>query len=95
MKAASWTCLLLTIASPAWSADGAQQASTHLTLKAAPVLEAAPQRSDRFTLRARFAPAESAGELRESANFTLIGRFAKGGVSCDFAAIFSDGFEGN
>ena len=36
------------------------------------------------------------GELREGDNFTLIGRFAKGNVSCGVGGvIFSNGFEGN
>lgn len=92
-------CLLTSLALPAWSADSTNAETTaprsNLTLKTAAVIEAAPQQGGRFTMRARFAPAESAGELREGANFTLIGRFAKGGMSCDFTAIFSDGFEGN
>lgn len=96
MKKASWACILLTVALPARSADGAQTASAHLALKTPPVIEAAPQHGDRYTLRARFAPVESAGELREGANFSLIGRFAKGGVSCGTGGvIFSNGFEGN
>jgi hypothetical protein len=58
--------------------------------------DAAPQQSGRYSLRARFAPAESAGELREGGNFSLIGRFAKGSVSCGpGGVIFSNGFEGN
>ena len=85
-------------AEPAMRADtgtGARTASTpRFTVKASST-EAAPQRSSRYTLRARFAPVESAGELREGANFSLIGRFAKGGVSCGIGGvIFSNGFEG-
>ena len=49
--------------------------------------------SDRYTLRARFAPLESAGELREGSGFTLIGRFAKAGASCDANTLFKNGFE--
>lgn len=55
----------------------------------------APQQSDRYSLRARFAPVESAGELREGEHFTLIGRLAKGSVSCGAGTVFSNGFEGN
>ncbi len=55
--------------------------------------EPAPLRSSRYAVRARFAAAESAGDLREGANFTLIGKFAKGGASCSAFALFSDGFE--
>ena len=96
MKTASWACIFLAAASPARSANEALPAPAHLTLKTAPVIEVAPQQSARYTLRARFAPAESAGELREGAHFTLIGRFAKGGVSCGIGGvIFSNGFEGN
>jgi hypothetical protein len=51
------------------------------------------ERAGRYTLRARLAPVESAGELRESGSFALIGRFAKAGASCDGDRIFSDGFE--
>jgi hypothetical protein len=54
--------------------------------------EAAPQSSARYTLRARFDAPASAGELREGEHFTLIGRLAKGGLSCS-GAIFSNGFE--
>ena len=58
--------------------------------------EVAPQQSGRYSLRGRFAAVESAGELREGDNFTLIGRFAKGNVSCGVGGvIFSNGFEGN
>ena len=81
--------MLVFAAEPATSA-----AKPRFTLKSSST-EAAPQQSGRYRLRARFAPVESTGELRESENFTLIGRFAKGGASCDFTAIFSNGFEGN
>ena len=65
------------------------------TLKSS-TLAAAPLQAGRYSLRARFAPAESAGELREGNNYTLIGRLAKGGVNCGIGGpIFSDGFEGN
>ena len=66
-----------------------------LTLKHAPAIEPAPLQSGRYTLKARLAREESAGELREGGGFALIGRFAKTGASCDFSAIFSNGFEGN
>lgn len=64
-----------------------------LTLKQAPRIESALQQSGRYTLTARFAREESAGDLREGGDFALIGRFAKTGVSCDAGAIFSNGFE--
>lgn len=95
MKPLLLACMLMTVALPAWSADEAPSAPSGLKLRSEPVIEAAPQRGQRFTVRARFAPASSAGDLREGTNFTLIGRFAKGGVSCDFTAVFSDSFEGN
>lgn len=70
-------------------------AAPRFTLKSSST-EAAPQQSGRYSLRARFAPLSSAGELREGEHFTLIGRFAKGGVSCGTSGLpFSDGFEGN
>jgi len=83
------TPMLVFAAEPATSG-----AKPRFTLKSSST-EAAPQQSGRYALRARFAPVESAGELREGKNFTLIGRFAKGTVSCDFTAIFSNSFEGN
>lgn len=69
-------------------------AKSRFTLKSSST-EVVPQQSGRYALRARFAPVESAGELREGDHFTVIGRFAKGTVNCDFNAIFSNGFEGN
>lgn len=51
------------------------------------------QSSDRYTVRARFAPLESSGELREGGGFTLIGRFAKASASCDANTLFKNGFE--
>ena len=57
--------------------------------------EADAQQSSRYTLRARFAPAESAGDLREGGGLALIGRFAKAGASCDANAVFFNGFEGS
>lgn len=81
-------------ATRAAATTAASAAKSRFTLKSSST-EAAPQQSGRYALRARFAPVESAGELREGENFTLIGRFAKGAVSCDFTAIFSNGFEGN
>ena len=88
---------LLLLTAPAWAADQAapEPGRPRLTLKHAPQIEAAPLQSPRFTLTARFAREESAGELREGGGFALIGRFAKTGASCDFSAIFSNGFEGN
>ena len=71
--------------------DGAPR----FTLKSSST-DAAPQQSGRYTLRARFAPEERAGELREGSNFSLIGRFAKGSFNCGpGGVIFSSGFEGN
>ena len=50
--------------------------------------------SGRYSVRARFAPAENAGELREGEHYTLIGRFAKAGSGCSAeGTIFRDGFE--
>jgi hypothetical protein len=62
------------------------------TLKQAQ-LEAAPPRSSRYQIRARFSAVDSAGDLHEGANFVLIGRFAKGGASCSAFTLFSNGFE--
>lgn len=95
MKSLSLVFTLMIIAPPSCSADAAQGAPSGLRLRSEPVIEAAPQRGQRFSVRARFAPVPSAGELREGPNFTLIGRLAKGAASCDFSAVFSDGFEGN
>lgn len=96
MKTSCLAGVLLAAWLPAWSAaaDDASVAEPRLSLKAPPAIESAPQHGGRFTLRARFAPASSAGDLHESTNFTLIGRFAKRGLSCDFNAMFADGFEG-
>lgn len=85
-------CLLVPMF--AFAADPATSTTPRFTLKSSST-EAAPRQSGRYALRARFAPIESAGELREGKNFTLIGRFAKGGASCDGTTIFSNGFEGN
>ena len=83
---------------PATSAEAtaaASAATPRFTLKSSST-EAAPQQSGRYSLRARFAPVASAGELREGENFTLIGRFAKTVVGCGTGGLpFSDGFEGN
>lgn len=79
----------------AFAAEPATSAAKPRFMLKSSSTEAAPQQSGRYALRARFAPVESAGELREGENFTLIGRFAKGTVSCDFTAIFSNSFEGN
>lgn len=90
--------IFLLAPAPAPAADPATDASPstpRFALKASSI-DATPQPSGRYTLRARFAPTESAGELREGANLTLIGRFAKGGVDCGTGGvIFSNGFEGN
>ena len=93
--------LLLLVPTLALAAEGATETTTaaspttsRFTLKSSSA-ESAPLQSGRYSLRARFAPAESAGELREGDHFTLIGRLAKGTVNCDFNAIFSNGFEGN
>lgn len=96
MKTIRLAGVLLAALLPAWSAaaDDAPAAEPRLSLKAPPAIEPAVQQGGRFTLRARFAPASSSGDLREGANFTLIGRFAKLGASCDFNALFADGFEG-
>lgn len=81
-------------AEPAPTAE-TNAAAPRFTLKSSST-DVAPQQSGRYTLRARFAPVESAGELREGGNFSLIGRFAKGSVSCGIGGvIFSNGFEGN
>jgi hypothetical protein len=76
------------------TASGDGTAAPRYTLKQTRV-EAAPPRSGRYTLRARLAPAESAGELRDGGDFTLIGRFAKAAANCGIggAAIFRDGFD--
>jgi hypothetical protein len=57
-------------------------------------LEPAVPAAGRFRLKGRFAAEESAGELREGTRFILIGRLAKGTQSCDFGALFRNGFEG-
>ncbi len=70
-------------------------AAPRFTLKSS-TTETAAQQSSRYSVRARFAPVESGGELREGDQFTLIGRFAKAGVGCGTGGvIFSNGFEGN
>ena len=63
-------------------------------LKQPAQIEAAPLQMGRYTLNARFAREESAGELREGGRYGLIGRLAKGGQSCDAGQIFENGFEG-
>lgn len=72
---------------------GADAEPPRLALAGTPRIEPAPQRSGRYTMTARFAREESAGELREGERFVLIGRLAKGNASCDFSALFADGFE--
>lgn len=48
----------------------------------------------RFRIAARFAAEETSGELRERGRWTMLGRLAKAGASCDASAVFRDGFEG-
>lgn len=93
---AMFLCTPALAAEPASSAGAAPEtiATPRFTLKASST-ESAAQQSGRYSLRARFAPAESAGELREGGGLALIGRFAKAGVSCDSNTLFSNGFEGN
>ncbi|MCI1711175.1 MAG: hypothetical protein LKM32_01040 [Chiayiivirga sp.] len=69
--------------------------TSRFALKHPPRIEPTPQQAGRYTLKARFAREESAGELREGERFTLIGRLVKGGASCDANTLFSNGFEGN
>ena len=70
-----------TPASPRYRLDRAQ-------IEAAPV-------SSRYRVKARIAPLDSAGELRESPHYVLIGRFAKAAQSCGTdGTIFRNGFEG-
>jgi hypothetical protein len=87
--------LLLAAQTPARAAESSGETATPRYALTQSRVEAAPPRSDRYTLRARLAPAGSAGELREGDNFTLIGRFAKATANCGAggAAIFRDGFE--
>lgn len=81
---------------PGSSAGESAPGRPRLALKQPPQIEPAPQRSERFTLKARFAREESSGQLREGGAFALIGRLAKGGVSCPSGdGIFDDGFEGS
>jgi hypothetical protein len=59
-------------------------------------LERAAQGEGRFAIKARLAPAESAGELREGGDFVLIGRLQKAGAAaCGSGTVFKNGFEGN
>lgn len=73
----------------------AQPPPSTLSLKSSPRIEAAPQHGGRFTLKARIAREEKAGELRQGDQFTLIGRIGLLGESCDFSVLFSNGFEGS
>jgi hypothetical protein len=90
-------CTLLAAAMPGVAAESAAEpGSPRYALRSTPTIEpvASASTSGRYTLRARLAPEASAGELREGANFTLIGRFAKGAVICSAGdAIFRNGFE--
>jgi hypothetical protein len=82
-------------AEPAPSSPSTPIPSARYTLKQARI-DATETSTSRYTINARFAPVESAGELREVATFSLIGRFAKGGSSCSIdGTIFRNGFEGN
>ena len=94
MRALSFAWLLpFALACTSVAANDSATETAKFTLKSAPRIEAAPQASARYTVNARFAREESAGELREGGGFALIGRFAKVGQSCDFTQIFRDGFE--
>lgn len=93
MRTLSFAWLSLVLVCHSVAANDAAIESPKLTLKSTPRIEPAAQTSARYTLNARFAREESAGELREGGGFALIGRFAKVGQSCDFTQIFRDGFE--
>lgn len=93
MRTLSFAWMPFALACTSVAANDAAIETPRLTLKSTPRIEAAPQTSARFTVNARFAREESAGELREGGGFALIGRFAKVGQSCDFTQIFRDGFE--
>lgn len=82
---------LLLAAAPAM---GQSQPSV-LSLKSAPRIETTPQQGGQYTLKARNAREEKAGELRQGNPFALIGRVGLLGENCDFSALFSNGFEGN
>lgn len=77
---------------PTHAADVEAKPASRLSLKSTRI-EPALEHAGRYTLSGRFAAAESVGELREGGHFVLIGRIAKGGVSCDAGTIFSNGFE--
>lgn len=82
-------------AEPAPSSTSTPSPSTRYTLKQARI-DATDTPTSRYSVNARFAPVESAGELREGATFSLIGRFAKAGSGCSIdGTIFRNGFEGN
>ena len=58
------------------------------------IVEPAAQEGGRYRVRARIAPAEQAGELREGDNFVLIGRIApKAASGCSTSTLFRNGFE--
>lgn len=91
--------LLLGIAQHAMGAAGAAAVpdahAARLSLREARI-ERAGEQAGRYTVRARFAPQESAGELREGEGFALIGRLAKAGAAaCGTGTVFRNGFEGN
>lgn len=72
----------------------AESDGSRFALRAPATLEPAPERAGPYAIKARFAAEASAGELRERAQFRLIGRIAaKGSVACGTPEIFADGFE--
>ena len=95
-RAALLAAWLLASAAPAGAAAAGTQAapasSSRFKLREARVYES-KYGDGRFRIRARFAPVERTGDLREGGTFSMLGRFAKAGVSCDLNAIFRDGFE--
>ena len=98
MRAGTWLFALALACAADVAAAGnppeprpAAQASARYSLRAAKIEAAAP--AGRFSLRGRAEPAASAGELRESARYVAIGRFAKAGTACNADAIFRNGFE--
>lgn len=90
--------LLLAVLLPAGllplCANAAESDAARFALRAPATLEPAPERAGPYAIKARFAAEASAGELRENAQFRLIGRIAaKGSVACGTPEIFADGFE--
>ncbi len=72
----------------------AQSPPSTLSLKSPPSIEAAPQQSGQFSLKARIAREEKSGDLRQASPFTLIGRMSLLGEDCNASTLFSNGFEG-